>query len=64
MKYAARLCRGESIGSGLIEGTIKHNVGRRIKQTGAQWKTDHIGRFMELIAIAHAPKWDAYWSTT
>ena len=62
MKYAALLRRGESIGSGLIEETIKHNVGHRVKQTGAPWKPDHIGRFVELIAIAHATEWDAYWS--
>jgi hypothetical protein len=62
MKYAARLRRGESIGSGLIEGTIKQNVGRRIKQTGARWKTEHIGPLVELMTLGPFPEWDAYWS--
>ena len=62
MKYAALLRRGESIGSGLIEGTIKQKVGRRIKQTGARWKTAHIGPFVELTTIAHSPDWEVYWS--
>lgn len=62
MKYAARLRRGESIGSGLIEGTIKQNVGRRIKQTGARWKAEHIGPFVELISLGHGQEWEAYWS--
>lgn len=62
MKYAARLRRGASIGSGLIEGTIKQNVGRRIKQTGARWKTDHIGPLVELISLGHTEEWESYWS--
>lgn len=62
MRYAARLRRGQSIGSGLIEGTIKQNVGRRIKQTGARWKTEHVGPLVELMSISHCSAWDAYWS--
>ena len=62
MNYAARLRRGESIGSGLIEGTIKQNVGRRVKQTGARWKTTHIGPFVEMISLGHGQEWDDYWS--
>jgi hypothetical protein len=62
MKYAARLHRGASIGSGMIEGTIKQLVGRRIKQTGARWNTDHIGPIVELISLGHTDDWDAYWS--
>lgn len=62
MTYAARLRRGASIGSGMIEGAIKQLVGRRIKQTGARWKTDHIGPMVELISLGHTEDWDAYWS--
>lgn len=62
MRYAARLRRGRSIGSGMIEGTIKQNVGRQIKQTGARWKTEHIGPLVELMTLGHGPQWDAYWS--
>jgi len=62
MKYAARLHQGKSIGSGMIEGTIKQMVGRRLKQTGARWKTDHVAPFVELIGLDNGPEWDAYWS--
>ena len=61
MKYAARLRLGKSIGSGMIEGTIKQMVGRRLKQTGARWKTKHVARFVELIALDDGPKWEVYW---
>lgn len=60
--YASRLRRGLPIGSGMIEGTIKQLVGRRIKQTGARWKTTHISPFVELISLGHTEEWDAYWS--
>lgn len=62
MMYAARLRRGASIGSGMIEGAIKQLVGRRIKRTGARWKTEHIGPMVELISLGHTEDWDAYWS--
>ena len=62
MTYAARLRRGASVGSGMIEGVIKQLVGRRIIQTGARWKTDHIGPMVELISLGHTEDWDSYWS--
>lgn len=62
MMYAARLRRGASIGSGMIEGAIKQLVVRRIKQTGARWRTEHIGPLVELISLGHTEDWDAYWS--
>jgi hypothetical protein len=64
MMYAARLRRGASIGSGMIEGEIKQLVGRRIKQTGARWKTGHVSPFVELISLGRADDWDAYWAST
>ena len=46
----------------MIEGTIKQMVGRRLKQTGARWKTDHVAPLVELIGLDGGPEWDAYWS--
>jgi hypothetical protein len=60
--YAVRLRRGQAIGSGLIEGTIKQEVGRRMKQTGARWRSEHVGRFVQLRALADGAEWDHYWS--
>ena len=60
--YAVRLRRGQSIGSGLVEGSIKQLLNRRLKQTGARWKTEHVGPFVELNALASGPEWNAYWN--
>ena len=38
LNYALRLRRGQAIGSGLVEGSIKQLLNVRIKQTGARWK--------------------------
>lgn len=62
LHYAARLRRGQAIGSGLIEGTIKQTIGRRMKQTGARWRADHVGPFAELWGLANGEEWDHYWS--
>ena len=61
--YAVRLHRGQSIGSGLVEGTIKQRVNRRMKRSGARWRVEGVGRFVELCAIADGPEWDHYWSS-
>jgi hypothetical protein len=61
LNYALRLRRGQSIGSGLVEGSIKQLLNKRIKQTGARWKVEHVGPFVELGALAAGPEWHAYW---
>jgi hypothetical protein len=61
--YAVRLRRGQSIGSGLVEGSIKHLLNRRMKQTGARWQTEHVGPFVELGALAAGPEWQRFWAS-
>lgn len=61
MNYAARLRQGKSIGSGMIEGAIKPMLGRRLKQTGARWKTEHVAPFVEFVALDGGPEWESYW---
>jgi hypothetical protein len=61
--YAARLQRGQAIGSGLVEGTIKELINLRLKRTGARWKANRVGSFVELIALARSPEWNEYWTT-
>ena len=46
----------------MIEGTIKQMLGRRLKQTGARWKTQHVAPFVELVALDGGPEWEAYWA--
>ncbi len=58
---APRLRRGQSIGSGLVEGSIKQLLNKRLKQTGARWKVEHVGPSVELGALAAGPEWPALW---
>jgi hypothetical protein len=60
--YTLRLRRGQSIGSGMVEGSIKQLLNKRLKQTGARWKTEHVGPFVELGALAEGPEWHAFWT--
>jgi hypothetical protein len=62
LNYALRLYRGQSIGSGLVEGTIKQMINLRMKRTGARWQVKHVGPFVELRALAAGPEWNAFWS--
>jgi hypothetical protein len=61
LNYAVRLRRGQSIGSGLVEGSIKQLVNKRLKQTGARWKVEHVGPFVEFGALATGPEWQGFW---
>ncbi|MFO0798992.1 MAG: hypothetical protein U0804_16110 [Gemmataceae bacterium] len=60
--YAARLAGGRGIGRGLVEGSIKQFVNRRLKQTGAKWKVRHAGPLVELAAMIETPEWNALWA--
>ena len=62
LNYAERLGRGRSIGSGMVEGSIKQIVNRRLKRTGARWRVEHIGPLVELIALADQPEWHDLWA--
>jgi hypothetical protein len=61
LDYAGRLGLGRSIGSGLVEGSIKQLVNRRLKKTGARWKVAHVGPLVELAALIDTPEWNDLW---
>lgn len=61
LNYALRLRRGQSVGSGLVEGSIKQLLNKRLKQTGARWKFEHVGPLVEFGALAVGPEWQAFW---
>jgi hypothetical protein len=61
VNYALRLRRGQPIGSGLVEGSIKQLLNVRLKQTGARWKVEHVAPLVELGALAAGPEWGAFW---
>jgi hypothetical protein len=62
LSYAARLASGRSIGSGLIEGSVKQLVNRRMKLTGARWRAEHVGPLVELAAVIDTPDWHNFWT--
>jgi hypothetical protein len=61
LNYVLRLRRGQSIGSGLVEGSIKQLLNVRLKQTGARWRVEHVAPLVELGALATGPEWEAFW---
>lgn len=64
MGYAVRLRRGQSIGRGLVEGTIKQRVNLRRKRSGARWLVEQVGPFVELLALADSSEWNEFWAST
>ena len=62
LDYAVRLSRGQSIGSGQVEGAIKELVNLRLKRTGARWRWEHVGPLVELIALSDTPEWHRLWT--
>jgi hypothetical protein len=62
MGYAVRLHRGQAIGSGLVEGTIKQRINLRLKRANARWLPEHVGPFVELLAMADSPEWSEFWA--
>jgi hypothetical protein len=63
MGYALRLRRGQAIGSGLVEGTIKQRVNLRMKRSGARWLAERVGPFVELLALADSSEWSEFWAS-
>ena len=61
LDYAGRLAAGRSIGSGAVEGAVKQLVNLRMKRTGARWKVEHVGPFVELLALWKEPEWEGLW---
>lgn len=59
--YPRRLKEGRSIGSGMVEGSCKTVVGKRLKQTGARWRVRRVERMASLCCVAYGNQWDAYW---
>lgn len=59
--YRSRLAEGRSIGSGLIEGTIK-TLGLRLKARGARWVERNAEHMAALVGLSNSTLWDHYWT--
>jgi hypothetical protein len=64
LHYRERLATGRTIGSGLVEGGCKQVIGRRLKQTGARWRREHVTRMATLCCTVYSDHWDPYWTST
>jgi hypothetical protein len=62
LNYAVRLRQGLPIGSGLIEGACKQLIGRRMKQTSAQWTVRNADRMALLCSLAYADSLPLYFT--
>ena len=60
--YRKRLAEGRAIGSGQIEGACKHLIGKRLKQTWAEWKEDRLDQMAILCALRYSSQWEKYWN--
>jgi hypothetical protein len=61
LKYRERLAEGRAIGSGQVEGACKNLIGKRLKQTWAEWKVERLNRMASICAIRYAHHWKKYW---
>ena len=64
LKYRERLAEGRSIGSGQVEGACKNLIGKRLKQTWAEWKVENLNRMAIICAVRYGEQWKNYWKQT
>jgi hypothetical protein len=60
--YAGRLAGGQSIGSGLVEGSCKQVIGWRMERTGARRRVRRAKRMATLYCAQHGDTWADYWA--
>lgn len=63
LRYADRLRRGLTIGSGQVEGACKSLVGRRLKLNSARWNPPMAESMAALCALRYTDLWDRFWGT-
>jgi hypothetical protein len=61
LTYAPRLHRGQSIGSGMVEGAAKNVIGRRLKANNARWRPDNVNRAAGVCCALYSGTWAEYW---
>ena len=61
LRYRERLLEGRSIGSGQVEGACKNLIGKRLKQTWAEWRVGNLNRMATICAIRYGEQWKNYW---
>jgi hypothetical protein len=59
--YRTRLAEGLPIGSGLVEGTCKNMIGKRLKQNSPRWCVDRAENMAALRCLHYSDLWQAFW---
>jgi len=61
MRYAEFRQKGYYIGTGAIEGAIRHVIGDRLKLSGMKWNKEGANSILNLRFLYLNGDWDAYW---
>lgn len=62
LNYALRLKRGQSIGTGMVEGAAKNLIGKRLKANNARWCVGNVGKMAGLCSALYSDCWDHFWN--
>ena len=62
LNYALRLKRGQSIGTGMVEGAAKNLIGRRLKANNARWRIENVGKMAGVCSALYSDCWDNFWN--
>ena len=61
LNYVLRLKRGQSIGSGMVEGAAKNMIGRRLKANNSRWCATNVNRMGVICSAMYSGYWEAFW---
>jgi hypothetical protein len=61
--YRTRLAQGLPIGSGLVEGTCKNMIGKRLKLNNPRWCVPRAVNMAALRCLHYSKLWEAYWAS-
>jgi hypothetical protein len=61
--YRTRLAQGLPIGSGLVEGTCKNMIGKRLKLNNPAWKVPRAQNMAALRCLHYSKLWESYWQS-
>lgn len=61
--YRTRLAEGLPIGSGLVEGTCKNMIGKRLKLNNPRWCLPRAEHMAALRCLHYSGMWESYWES-
>jgi len=62
LNYALRLKRGQSIGTGMVEGAAKNLIGKRLKANNARWCVGNVEKMAGVCSALYSDCWDNFWN--